>query len=189
MVVAAKRGFTMVELMVVVAIIGLITTAVTMSIESLLPGERLNSSIRTLAASLMDARSQAISHSLEYRVIYDLEHHRYRMSTPFKVGGGRLDTELDEDYDRDDRWYTEWTYLEDGVQFSHVVVAGEVYDSGFGEVYVAFDPLGGASDHSVALTQPLFENLFTIEVLPLTGLIRMHEGYFVREEPQDGDFN
>ncbi len=46
-----------------------------------------------------------------------------------------------------------------------------------------------ATDHSVILTQPQFENRFTIEVLPLTGLIHMHDGEFVREPPDDGDFN
>ena len=34
-----------------------------------------------------------------------------------------------------------------------------------------------------------FDNAFTIEVLPLTGLIRMHAGEYVRDFPDDGDFD
>jgi hypothetical protein len=40
----------------------------------------------------------------------------------------------------------------------------------------------------VQLSQPLFEREFTLEVLPLTGEIRMHDGLFTRDPVDEGDF-
>ena len=72
-------GFTLVELMVVVAIIGLMVTTVSVGFETLVPRERLNTSIRNLAADLMSARASAISQNLEFRIEYDLDNQRYRI--------------------------------------------------------------------------------------------------------------
>lgn len=180
-------GFSMVELMAIVAIIGLMTVMTSVAVEAVLPGERLNTSIRVLASDLMSARTEASSRGMEYRLIYDLDEHRYRISTPFAVGEeSRLRLERDEEYDDDLRYYTPWVELGDGVEFQAVHVAGLPHTRG--EVYVRFDPLGTATDHSVVLTQPAFENSFTVEVLPLTGLIRMHDGVYLREPAQEGDF-
>ena len=46
---------------------------------------------------------------------------------------------------------------------------------------------GAASDHSVVLKQMPNEYEYTIEVLALTGLIRFHEGAFVREFPREAE--
>ena len=56
-------------------------------------------------------------------------------------------------------------------------------------MYVRFDPLGAASYHTIVLYQELFERAFTIEVLPITGEIRFHDGYFERELVDEMDFD
>ena len=53
---------------------------------------------------------------------------------------------------------------------------------------VFFQPLGGSAHHVVQLRQALFEREFTLEVLPLTGEIRMHDGLFTRDQVDEGDF-
>ena len=73
------------------------------------------------------------------------------------------------------------------VSRASVTVGGEVYDSGV--VQVVFTPTGRTSSHTVVLSQPLFERMFSIEVLGLTGLIRLHDGIFEREPPRDTDFD
>ena len=74
-----------------------------------------------------------------------------------------------------------------GVELEQVIIAGEEFSEG--QVFVRFDPLGAASDHTVILSQPKHNQVFTVEVLALTGLIRLHEGFYLREIPDDGDFD
>ncbi len=170
--------------MVVVLIIGMAVYAVSISVDAILPGERLNSSVRSLGGILQGTRSDAIARNIELWVEYDLEEERYRIVTPFRAGGGSL---IVSDEDDDQRVKLPWNTLEQGVEIASVVTAGVEYTDG--QVFVRFDPLGMASDHSVILTQPAFENFFTVEVLALTGLIRFHDGVFIREAPDDSDFN
>ena len=179
-------GFTMVELILVVAIIGLASAAVTVSLEALVPGERLNTSVRNLSAALRSARAEAISRSMEFRLIYDVDFERYRIGTPFRIDGGSIVTSDDPD-DEQQRYYTNWRALKPGVELEQVIIAGEEFSEG--QVFVRFDPLGAASDHTVILSQPKHNQVFTVEVLALTGLIRLHEGFYLREIPDDGDFD
>lgn len=178
-----RRGFTLIELMIVMAVIGLGTTLVAQSFDSFVPKERLNTATRTLTAVLRETRSQAISRGLEFFVEYDLDGERYRRVTPFAIGGGRFDKEQDDD---SDRAYGEWEALPDGVEFASVAISGQVFDSDV--AFVRFDPRGAASDHQVVLSQPAYDNFYTIEILALTGTFQFHRGSFLREAPDDGDF-
>ena len=183
----SRAGFTMVELMIVVAIIGMMTITVSTSIESMLPGERLNTTIRNLSADLRSIRSEAISRGVEFRLIYDLDNERYRWSTPFSLDNGLVREGRDASWEESERIEFSWEVLPEGVEFTSILVAGQPYSTGL--VYVSFDPIGTATDHSVIMTQPRYARSFTIEVLALTGLVQMHDGEFIREAPVDGDFN
>ena len=182
----SRAGFTLVEILVVVAIAGMIVGTVSLSMEALVPGERLNASIRELASELSRARTEAISRNMEYRIEYDLDNDRYRLATPLKVGGGTVETYDDPD-DDELRFYGPWNKLQTGVAFRSLVLADTVQEEGVW--FVRFDSLGAATDHSVILTQPAYDNAFTIEVLPLTGLVKMHAGEYFRDRPEDADFN
>lgn len=182
----SRAGFTMVELMVVIAIISMFVGMVSVSFETLVPGERLNASIRELASELASIRTEAISRGMEFRIEYDMPNSRYRVVTPFRIGGGAVDTHENSD-DEQDRYYGPWKTLQEGVGFAKIVIGGRDFVDTI--CFVRFDPLGAASDHSVILTQSAFGNLFTIEVLALSGLIRMHEGEYVREPVDDSDFD
>ena len=175
----------MIELMLVIVMIGLATTMVSISYDAMVPGERLNTTVRDLAATIRSARSEAISRNAEFYIEYDLVEHRYRLITPFRRGGGMWVPELEDD---DERYLGAWEHLRPGVEFAQITLAGETYTDNI-PVWVRFDPLGAASDHQIVLLQPAYENYFTIEVLALTGLVRMHDGVFEREYPDDGDFD
>lgn len=181
-----RGGFTLVELMVVMAIIGLVVTTVSVSMEAILPGERLNTSIRELAANLMQVRTEAISRSMEFRMEYDLDGERYRIATPYRIGGGRIIT-TDDPTDEELRFYSPWTPMREGVALASVYTGGQIHESG--RVVVRFNALGSATDHLVIVSQPAYGRAFTIEVLGLTGLIRMHDGIVIREPARDEDFD
>jgi hypothetical protein len=106
----------------------------------------------------------------------------YRVVTPFRAGGEGGLASHDEE-----RLALSWHTLPDSVQFRSITLNDEIYNTGV--VVVRFDPLGAASDHTITLAQVPYENIYTIEVLALTGLIRFHDGEFAREYPEHGDFN
>ena len=178
-----RRGFTIVELTIVVLIIGMMTYTVSVSFEAMVPGERLNTSVRELASTLREARRDAMTRNKDFYVLYDIENDRYRVVTPFLKGGGLYIPNYHAD---DERYLSNWESLREGVAIEALVLAGERYETG--EVLIRFDPTGSASEHYVVLTQPAYENHFTVEVLALTGLVRFHDGIFQREPPQDQDF-
>jgi Tfp pilus assembly protein FimT len=181
-----RSAFTLVELMVMVVILGMLATLTAISWRAVLPSAELNSAVRGLAGTLSEARSDAIARNAEFWIEYyfeeTAEHPRgYRVVTPFRVGGqGGLAAEDDE------RMARGWVALPESVEFQAITIDGKTFTTG--RVSVRFDPLGAASDHTIVLVQPEYQNHYTIEVLALTGLIRFHDGVFQREPPQEGDF-
>ncbi len=178
-----RAGFTAVELTLAVFVIGLVSYMVALGMDTILPGERLNTTVRSLAGVLQGTRSDAIARNAEFFIEYDLDNGQYRVLTPFRVGGGLT---IGADDEPEQRMTLAWSPLEPGIEIASVTVAGEVIDSG--SVFVRFDPLGAASDHIIVLRQPDFDNHYTIEVLALTGVIKFHKGVFFRDLPEDEDF-
>ena len=182
----ARAAFTIVELMVMVVILGMLATITIVSWRAVLPSTELNSAVRELASTLSEARSDAIARNAEFLIEYYFEetpeHPRgYRVVTPFRIGGqGGLA------YEEEQRLARSWITLPESVDFQAITIDGKTYTTG--RVTVRFDPLGGASDHTIVLVQPEYQNHYTIEVLALTGLIHFHDGVFMREPPQEGDF-
>ena len=170
--------------MLVVAVIGLMSVVVAGSLDSLLPKERLNTAVRNLTASLRNARSEAVSRSLEFLIEYDIEGDRYRMVTPFARDGGRFD---EEEMDEEERFFMQWETLPEGVSLQSVTITGTSYSDG--RCFARFDPRGAASDHQVVLAQLRYESYYTVEVMALTGTFKFHRGIFERSAPDDGDFN
>jgi type IV fimbrial biogenesis protein FimT len=178
----ARSGFSIVELVVVVLIMGLIAGAMAMDWRAVLPRAKLNSTVHDLAAAIHGARSDAIARNGVFQIIYDLDANGYRVTSPFKVGGGLAQTDEERAVLRQIRFPV-------GVDLESVMVDGEEYTEG--EVRVTFDPLGSASDHLVTISQPSVGDVgttYTIEVLPLTGMIRFHYERFQREPVEEEDF-
>ncbi|HED65509.1 MAG TPA: type II secretion system protein GspH [Planctomycetes bacterium] len=175
-------GFTLIELMVVLVIMGLMSGIALVSWQALLPNQEFNSAVRKLSDTLNATRSEAIARNREFRIYYQIDDDSYRVRTPFLDGGGIAYGDTDEG-----RLWTNHVGLGDlGIDIVSVTIDDETYTDG--EVYVRFDPLGASSYHRVVLRQEIFDRDFTIEVLPLTGDIRFHDGVFVREIADDSDF-
>ena len=66
-----KRGFTTIELMVVMVIFVLMSTAVVVSMAPALSDARLRSGTRMIVSVLNYARSYAVAHQTETRVVFD----------------------------------------------------------------------------------------------------------------------
>ena len=177
----AARGFTLIELIVVVAILALVGGIAVSSWASMLPNQRFNSAVRNLSEVLYETRSNAIARNREFRIYYDLDEDTYSVRTPFSPDGG-----FAEQSDEEHVWIHETNLQESGIDLLEITIDDVPYSDG--AVYVRFDPLGAASHHIIQLRQTLFERDFTLEALPLTGEIRMHDGLFEREPAEENDF-
>ncbi len=174
-----RAGFSLVEMMGVILVLGIIATIVTVNWNAILPKAQLHSAVREIAAALSGTRSEAIARNAVYQVQYDIDNNRYRVVTPYKSGGGLAIAD-------EDRHALAWSQLPETVHFQTVTIDGKDYTRGI--VYVRFDPLGAASGHTIVLLQKPYENRYTIDVQGLLGLIDYHEGVFVRQPATEDDF-
>ncbi|EGV31313.1 general secretion pathway protein H [Thiorhodococcus drewsii AZ1] len=72
----SNRGFTLVELLVVMAIAALMMTAVPSLFSAAMPGLEMKSAARRTAATLRLARETAIRQGTDAALLVDLENHR-----------------------------------------------------------------------------------------------------------------
>ena len=73
-----SRGFTLLEILVVMVIIGLMIALVPPLFSGAVAGTKLKGSVRDLAVVLRETRSKAIIHNSEQVVLLDLRNPRYR---------------------------------------------------------------------------------------------------------------
>lgn len=165
-----------------ITILGLIAGSVMVDWHAILPQARLNSTVHDLSAAIQGTRSDAIARNGIFRIHYDLGANGYRVTSPYRHGGGIAHTE-------EERAVLRQIRFPEGIDLVRVVVDGTEYTEG--EVYVTFDPLGSASDHLITIGQSALGPVgttYTMEVLPLTGQIRFHYEDFRREPVEEGDF-
>jgi len=168
-----------VELLGVLIVIGLIASLVAVNWAGLLPGTELNASIHTLGAAIQGARSDAISRNGEFRLYYDIEQSAWWVLSPYRQDGTPAQT-------LEERLVVRRDTFPENVAVERVTLGGQEFVEG--TVFVSFDPLGRATDHTVTLVHTTYDTVMTVEVLPLTGLVRFHDGHFQRPLLEEADF-
>lgn len=121
------RGFTLVELLVVFAILGLLLGLAPMAFERLREGAQYRDAVRGMTAQLRAARHRALSEGREVLFAVDLDRHRY--------GSDDADG---------------WRVLPRELQLRAVVAGGPAQQAS-GVASIRFLPGGGASGGSVEL--------------------------------------
>jgi general secretion pathway protein H len=148
-VIQSARGFTLLEIMVVMLIAGLMIALVPPLFSGAVSGTRLKGSTRDLAIVLRETRSRAIIHNTEQLVHLDLKEPRYR------VGNGKPQA-LPEDVDMAVQVIT-GAYLEE--EAKHVV---------------RFFPDGSSSGELITLSGG--NRAYHLQMNWLTGSITITEG-------------
>jgi prepilin-type N-terminal cleavage/methylation domain-containing protein len=66
-----QRGFTLVEMLMVVSIMAILGTLSFFGVRAILPGYRLNASIRMVRGDLYNAKMLAVKKNLQYRLVFN----------------------------------------------------------------------------------------------------------------------
>jgi general secretion pathway protein H len=88
------RGFTLVELLVVLALMGLALTVASPLIANALPGTQMRAAARDVATGLRYARSLAIASNADVTFDVDVEAHRFAVSPSRRSGSFPEDAEI-----------------------------------------------------------------------------------------------
>jgi prepilin-type N-terminal cleavage/methylation domain-containing protein len=154
----ASRGYTLLEILLVLGLLTLIASLVVARLDLATPTYRLRTAGRELAQSVAEARSESIARAQAVELHYDLSGGKYWLSVPGESGpSGGLGQQT--------RSSLQPRALPDGVRFADCTFfRGEVTRSG--SVTVRFSFLGACEGHLLHLTDAA-GNSFTVEVLPL----------------------
>jgi type II secretion system protein H len=162
---AKRRGFTLVELMMVIAVIAVLATVSAPSLFHNMPDYKLNGTIRAIFATLQYARMCAASAGKEYRVRFFLDNNPqgYRLEQGNAFSGSVS-------------WAARRTYypLPDQVWINHATDYQGTHQSGTS--IIAFNPQGTASSGGVYLKNSRGK-LRSVKVSSSTGRIRIDNSW------------
>lgn len=178
-----QRGFTLVEMMVVITIIGLVTYMVYVNMGAMIPKTKLDSTAKQLVSRIDYLRSEARLQGKRYVMQLDLKGARWRYVTPPGV-------RISNDQSEDDLAAIEmmWQPLEEGVEFHGAgnQKDGMVRPGSPNPFEIVFDASGFTADQIVVLQ--LDEDpqmLWTIQIHGLTGRCDILPNFDGQEQPLD----
>lgn len=178
----ARRGFTLIELTLVIAVMGLTFGLVFLKADFLVPSSALKASARQLASNLERARNHAIVSGRKVIFAYDIEGRSYRAYYPFELSDdgksiiGDGETEI-----------LPWTELNDQILLRDVRI-GEGESITAGVVPVVFEPRGVCSGHTVHLQLQESERVYTVQVNPILAYVDIEEGDVAPQVLDDSAF-
>lgn len=143
-----SKGFTLVELLVVFAILALVISVAPVALRRTLPGLELKAAARELADAFRDTRGIAVRENREAVITIDVEERLYRVDRRSKP-----------------------RQIKNGISLSLVTAASEVADDGTGGI--RFFPDGTSTGGRVTLTQA--DRVYDLTVDWLTGRVRLEQ--------------
>lgn len=181
----AARGFTFIELMIVIAVIGLMSAVVVASLDGITDDSRLAASARELGNTILTVRDIAASQGRELSIEIDVDEQRWRtVDVPSP-------TDVPDIRDREEAtWYGEWQTPQDGVTLESLEFSrSDVNKRGL--VTITFDADGQLSPAGFVVyfrheNQSEDEGV-SLEVTGLTGLVDYVKGKKTSEEVREPD--
>lgn len=181
-----RKGFTLIELILVLVIMGLLTSLVAPAITSL-AGLKIKTAARRIAAGLRYARSQAVTTGSDYQVVFNLEkgevtveslqeEESYRGDGEQKESQGNEKEDVSEEESAPQKIKRKKTYkVPKEVKIAKVIVEGvEITEDDDEEVWIDFYPNGSCSGGEIYLTNER-ERVYRIVLNFLTGIVEITE--------------
>ncbi len=176
----SRSGYTLIELVVVLAILGLVFAMGITRIDFLVPKYRLRAAAREMGATLKQASSKAASSGRDVYIRILLSESRYELLIPVEKPNPAADG-FPPGTPKEQLPPPEWVYepvmgreLPEGVRFVNVVTGpGRDGTRDSGVVLVRATPYG-LSDHLIA-NFALEEKRLAVRLNGLTGLLTFHD--------------
>lgn len=158
-----QKGFTLVELMVVIAIVGVVLRIAILNMGAFVPASILNSEAKQMRAHIDFLRSEARLRSQWCALELDLDNHRYRYVLPPERKLASYEEDVKE-------LPMSWTPLDERAQFAGIAAPSRpVIERG---IYrITFDESGNTGDVAIffKLQDEQNEYLWTLQLRGLTG--------------------
>jgi len=155
-----RRGLTLLEVLAVLAVMGVAAVLVPRTVGHLSPSLRLRAAAREVAETVRWARSEAIMRGRRYLVYYNLNDHTYRVG--FETGEDFDSEELLSERELPRGIEFDSVSFGDGITVTHEVVKAIIEQTGL------------VSPHTLTLVNKSGEER-TIGVDPLTGMSEIRE--------------
>jgi prepilin-type N-terminal cleavage/methylation domain-containing protein len=163
-----RNGYTLLEVVLVLAVFGLMATLVASGLDRAIPTQRLWQAAGSIASTVRWVHVESMSRAQSMAIRYDLEGGSYWVALADQAGS--VPNTLEPPGERFHR-----QELPDGVGFADLrLTAGAVYEGGV--VTVRFSSFGACEGHLVHLVAQ--EGRYsTVEVLPLAAQVNVHGSY------------
>lgn len=163
---ATARGFSLIELLVVIVLIGLITAMVAPNLEAFVPKLRMESAAKKIVANIDHMRSEARIQGKRCKLEFDLDKARWRRAFPPEE---RLTT--DQDVDSLEPRLEDWSPVDDNDGVKIASAGNPVEGLARGGVFaLVFDENGFTGDQTLVLSLVADPTMtWTINIRGLTG--------------------
>jgi prepilin-type N-terminal cleavage/methylation domain-containing protein len=178
-----KAGFTLIEFAVVLFMISLFLVLVTVPIQGILSGGDLGEATRLLMSEVSELRGEAAYTKKIQTLVLNMEKNTFYALEPETLAEFRKTGESLFDEDEEEVIPREKA-LPSGVVFEDVVLdaQGKVQE---GKAEVRFFA-NGCVEHALIHLKNEGGKHYTLEINPVTGLIRTHEGYIEQKKQGSG---
>jgi prepilin-type N-terminal cleavage/methylation domain-containing protein len=168
------EGFTLFELVIVLFIVSLFLSLVSVPIEGVLAGGDLGRATRMIMSEVSRLRGEAAYARNPQVLVLNMTEHSFYPLEPDQEK--RLEGMLSETEKR----RSKQQMLPQGVYFEDVVVLSRGKDQE-GEAFIRFYA-NGCVDHSLIHLKNSANQAYTLEIHPVTGYVRIHEGYIEKKK-------
>lgn len=169
-----NRGFSLFELIIVLFMVSLFLSLVSVPIQGVLAGGDLGRATRMIMSEVSRLRGEAAyARNPQVMVLNMTEHSFYALDPEEekRTEGFPAGTE---------KRSTKKHLLPQGVYFEDVVVLSRGKEQE-GESFIRFYE-NGCVDHALIHLKNSAERSFTLEIHPVTGYVRIHEGYIEKKK-------